>query len=147
MVSAKQGKLLYEGTKALIVENLDKLAKTHIVPTFRVGTQDDAVQDSTQGEQLLKAFRLVWEDHTSSMSKLRDILKYMVSLNAVFVRFAHQTRAINPDLFNRTVCTVNRKEFPKYGTLDCSSSSIESFVRHCIQFSNTSSALCYVKSG
>jgi cullin 3 len=78
MVSSKQGRTLYEGTKALIAENLDKLARVHIVSTFPVGTADDAVQDGTQGEQLLKAFRTVWDDHTSSMSKIKDILKYMV---------------------------------------------------------------------
>lgn len=80
MVSTKQGKLLYEGTKTLIVENLDKLAKTFIVPTFPVSGEEDVMQDATQGEQLLKAFRHVWNDHTSSMSKLKDILKYMVTI-------------------------------------------------------------------
>lgn len=85
MVSGKQGRVLYEGTKALIVQNLDKLAKTHIVPTFPVGGEGDAMTDSTEGEQLLKAFRHVWNDHTSSMSKLRDILKYMVSACAILL--------------------------------------------------------------
>jgi cullin 3 len=83
MVSAKQGRTLYEGTKTIIVENLDRLAKTHIVPTFPVGTEEDTVQDCTQGEQLLKAFRFVWDDHISSMTKLRDILKYMVCRDTV----------------------------------------------------------------
>lgn len=85
MVSQKQGKALYEGTKALVAQNLDKLAKLHIVPTFPMnsattsaGEEGNAIQDTTEGEQLLKAFRFVWDDHTSSMSKLRDILKYMV---------------------------------------------------------------------
>ncbi|KAF8309915.1 Cullin-domain-containing protein [Clavulina sp. PMI_390] len=79
MVSTKQGKTLYEGTKSLIVANLEKLAQKFIVPTFPMGSnaEGDAMQDATQGEQLLKAFRHVWDDHTSSMSKLKDILKYM----------------------------------------------------------------------
>lgn len=32
-----------------------------------------------EGERFLRALRSTWDDHSSSMSKLRSILKYMVS--------------------------------------------------------------------
>ena len=78
MVLYKQGTILYEGVKKLVSENLDKLALELIVPAFPVAGENDTVQDGQDGERLLRAFRTIWEDHTSSMSKLRDLLKYMV---------------------------------------------------------------------
>ncbi|KAF9519697.1 hypothetical protein BS47DRAFT_1370678 [Hydnum rufescens UP504] len=77
MVLYKQGTILYEGVKKLVSDNLDKLALESIVPAFPVAGENDSVQDGQDGERLLKAFRAIWEDHTSSMSKLRDLLKYM----------------------------------------------------------------------
>jgi hypothetical protein len=123
MVSSKQGRTLYEGTKALIVENLDKLAKAHIVATFPVGAVDDAVKVGTQGEQLLKAFRTVWDDHTSSMSKIRDILKYMVRLVGA-TRFDKNFFHASSIISLRTVCTARPKRCHKYGMPVCSYSSI-----------------------
>lgn len=82
MVLYKQGTVLYEGVKKLVTENLDKLAKDVIVPTFPVVGENDSVQDGQEGERLLKAFRSVWDDHTSSMAKLRDLLKYMVRVQS-----------------------------------------------------------------
>lgn len=80
MVLYKNGERLYKGTTALIAANLDKLANEHIVPTFPAGGRDDPLQKSQAGEMLLKAVRKVWDDHTSSLSKLKDVLKYMVRL-------------------------------------------------------------------
>ncbi|CCM00091.1 uncharacterized protein FIBRA_02118 [Fibroporia radiculosa] len=77
MVLYKHGETLYEGTNKLIAENLDKLANEYIVPAFPTGNEDDAVQKAQAGEMLLKAMKKVWDDHTSSLSKLRDVLKYM----------------------------------------------------------------------
>ncbi|KAI0331890.1 Cullin-domain-containing protein [Cubamyces sp. BRFM 1775] len=77
MVLYKSGDKLYTGSKQLIAENLEKLAKEHIIPAFPSGVTDDLVQKSQEGERLLKAVRKVWDDHTSSLSKLRDVLKYM----------------------------------------------------------------------
>ncbi|KAH9949907.1 Cullin-domain-containing protein [Amylocystis lapponica] len=77
MVLWKHGELLYKGTNQLVADNLDKLANEEIVPTFPTGSDDDPVQKSQAGETLLKALRKVWDDHTSSLSKLRDVLKYM----------------------------------------------------------------------
>ncbi|KDQ59266.1 hypothetical protein JAAARDRAFT_33992 [Jaapia argillacea MUCL 33604] len=77
MVLHKHGETLYNGVVELVGENLDELAKVEIIPSFPSGGDDDPVHQSQEGERLLKALRKVWDDHTSSMSKLRDILKYM----------------------------------------------------------------------
>ncbi|CDO78180.1 hypothetical protein BN946_scf184797.g6 [Trametes cinnabarina] len=77
MVLYKHGEKLYKGTTQLIAENLEKLAKEYIIPAFPAAVTDDPVQKSQEGEMLLKALKKVWDDHTSSLSKLRDVLKYM----------------------------------------------------------------------
>lgn len=77
LVLLKSGELLYKGTCELISANLEKLAKQDIIPAFPSGT-GDPIQRSQEGEMLLKALRKVWDDHVSSLSKLRDVLKYMV---------------------------------------------------------------------
>ena len=78
MVLHKHGEPLYKGTCQLIAENLDKLTNQELVPTFPSGASDDMQQRSQEGETFLKALRKVWDDHTSSLSKLKDVLKYMV---------------------------------------------------------------------
>lgn len=78
MVLYKNGGILYKGVCQLVAENIDRLAQNEIVPTFpSPSSSRDPVQQSQEGESLLKAFRRVWDDHTGNMSKLRDILKYM----------------------------------------------------------------------
>lgn len=80
MCLQKQGGQLYDGVSGLVVENLNKLAKEQIVPAFPTSISVggiDYVQQAQEGERLLKAVRAVWDDHISSMSKLRDLLKYM----------------------------------------------------------------------
>lgn len=79
MVLYKQGEMLYKGVTELVIENLNKLAQVHIIPTFPTGTKDAAVR-SSEDELLLKALRNVWDDHTRSMVRLGQILKYMVRL-------------------------------------------------------------------
>ncbi|PIL35566.1 transcription factor [Ganoderma sinense ZZ0214-1] len=77
MVLYKNGDKLYKGSTQLVAENLDKLAKEYIIPAFPTGVTEDAMQKSQEGEMLLKAMKKVWDDHTSSLSKLRDVLRYM----------------------------------------------------------------------
>ncbi|KAF7794808.1 hypothetical protein EIP86_005950 [Pleurotus ostreatoroseus] len=77
MVLHKHGEPLYKGTCQLIAENLEKLATQELVPTFPSGASGDSMQQSQEAETFLKAIRKVWDDHTSSLSKLRDVLKYM----------------------------------------------------------------------
>jgi cullin 3 len=90
MVLMKYGEQLYKGTCELISANLEKLAKQVIIPAFP-SSNGDPIQRSQEGEVLLKAIRKVWDDHTSSLSKLRDVLKYMVR--------CHPLLSSIPDLF------------------------------------------------
>lgn len=78
MVLYRQGARLYDGVKKLIVENLDRLSKEQVIPAFPTGSAQDTGQRTLEGERLLRALTDVWEDHYSGLSKLRDILKYMV---------------------------------------------------------------------
>jgi len=82
LVLGKQSEKLYEGVKALIVENLQKMVKDKLNPAFPTGVRSDMVSRAKEGEELLKAFRLVWDDHESGLCKLRDILKYLVRLSS-----------------------------------------------------------------
>ncbi|TBU48836.1 Cullin-domain-containing protein [Dichomitus squalens] len=77
MVLYKNGDKLYKGSTQLVAENLDKLAKEYIIPAFPTGVIEDAVQKAQESERLLKALKKVWDDHVSSLSKLRDVLRYM----------------------------------------------------------------------
>ena len=77
MVLYKSGDQLYNGVKQLVIENLEFLANTIIIPAFTSATSDPAMQN-TEEELLLKALRRVWDDHTSNMHRLGQILKYMV---------------------------------------------------------------------
>lgn len=70
--------MLYKGTMELVVENLEKLATEEVIPVFPSGASTDPLQKTQEGEVLLKALRRVWDDHTSNMVKLGQILKYMV---------------------------------------------------------------------
>ncbi|KAJ7903539.1 Cullin-domain-containing protein [Mycena olivaceomarginata] len=76
MVLHKQGAMLYNGVNQLVAENLDHLANTQVLPTFPSGSSDETVQ-SQEAEMLLKALRNIWDDHTSNMVRLGQILKYM----------------------------------------------------------------------
>ncbi|KAA1467488.1 Cullin-domain-containing protein [Dentipellis sp. KUC8613] len=77
MVVWKQGEMLYNGVKTLISENVDRLVEAIVLPAFPTGMVGDPVQEAQEGERLLKALTKVWENHTSSTSKLSFILKYM----------------------------------------------------------------------
>ena len=54
-----------------------------------------------EGDRFLKAVKGVWEDHTGSMRKLKDVLKYMVSLGILCSCSRCRTR-----------CTRSRQEYP-----------------------------------
>jgi cullin 3 len=84
------GDQLYAGVKQLIAEHLDALAEERIVPAFprssgthgagKLGGGAEAIERAMEGDRFLKAVKGVWEDHTGSMRKLKDILRYMVRL-------------------------------------------------------------------
>ncbi|KAK8853446.1 hypothetical protein IAR55_004152 [Kwoniella newhampshirensis] len=87
MVLFKHGDQLYNGVKTLVAEHLDRLAEEKIVPTFprsggtrgagKLGDGAEAVERAMEGDRFLKAVKGVWDDHTGSMRKLKDVLKYM----------------------------------------------------------------------
>jgi cullin 3 len=81
LVVSKNGEMLYQGLTTLITKNLNRLAKEMLVPVFPRATLDgrDTVEICQEGETFVKAFREVWDDHESSMSKISDLVKYMVS--------------------------------------------------------------------
>ncbi|KAJ6619719.1 Cullin-domain-containing protein [Mycena sp. CBHHK59/15] len=76
MVLHKQGEMLYKGVNQLVAENLDHLASSQVIPAFPSGASDETMQ-SQEAEMLLKALRNIWDDHTSNMVRLGQILKYM----------------------------------------------------------------------
>jgi cullin 3 len=83
------GDQLYTGVKQLVAEHLDSLAEERMVPAFprssgthgagKLGGGAEAVERAMEGDRFLKAVKGVWEDHTGSMRKLKDVLRYMVS--------------------------------------------------------------------
>jgi cullin 3 len=81
IVLARKGQMLYDGVCALINENLDRLSKEEVIPAFPSSSSSDLVEQSDERTLLLKAMRHVWDDHYENMSRLRDILKYMVGCN------------------------------------------------------------------
>jgi cullin 3 len=79
MVLAKEGRMLYDGTTKLIVENLETLAKERLVPTFPTRSGADPMQQIQEEDIFLKAVKGVWDDHIANMTRISQILKYMVS--------------------------------------------------------------------
>ena len=112
MVLHKHGEPLYKGTCQLIAENLEKLATQELVPTFPSGASGDSMQQSQEAETFLKAIRKVWDDHTSSLSKLRDVLKYMVRVMLSHIACS----LLHVSLSFRIVCTRRLLECQKSGT-------------------------------
>lgn len=114
MVLGKQSEKLYEGVKVLIIENLQKMVKEKLIPAFPTGVRSDMISRAKEGEELLKAFRCVWDDHESGLCKLRDILKYLVR---VFCRFFLSPRAAEALICPRTGCMRQHNAFPSSTTL------------------------------
>ncbi|WVO21727.1 uncharacterized protein IAS62_003039 [Cryptococcus decagattii] len=92
LVLFKHGDQLYNGVKSLVIDHLDRLAEEKIIPAFprsggtrgagKLGGGAEAVERATEGDRFLKAVKDVWEDHTASMRKLKDVLKYMDKVHA-----------------------------------------------------------------
>jgi len=99
MVLYKNGAVLYKGVCQLVADNIDRLAQSEIIPAFPSGSSKDPAQQSQEGESLLKALRRVWDDHTGNMSKLRDILKYMVSILPQYPLITHTEASIGSRLY------------------------------------------------
>lgn len=88
LADTSDGDQLYTGVKKLVAEHLDQLAEERIVPAFpraggshvagALGGGAQAVEQAVEGDRFLRSVKSVWDDHTGSMRKLKDILKYMV---------------------------------------------------------------------
>lgn len=92
----KQGHTLYNTVADLVSSHLEKETREKIVPAFPPsnssaslasgsGTSAGAgggaaanVAAAEAGQLFLDRIKLVWDDHMACMSKLRDVLKYMV---------------------------------------------------------------------
>lgn len=91
--------MLYNGVKQLIAANLDRQAKDEIAPAFPATAGDPNPTAQAQlCEQLLKAIRLVWDDHRTCMSKIKAVLTYMVrTIPALFS--ASLTTTTGPSIY------------------------------------------------
>ncbi|KAL0575168.1 hypothetical protein V5O48_006790 [Marasmius crinis-equi] len=77
MVLFKSGDRLYTGTKQIVAEKLQELAQSDVMPVFPASAGGDPTTKSQENEVLLKTVKRIWDDHTSNMGKLGQILKYM----------------------------------------------------------------------
>ncbi|KAI9106100.1 Cullin [Phlyctochytrium arcticum] len=82
MVLYKQGDKLYDGVKGVVTEHLQNVTNTKIVPRFpRLAPGGGMIGEG----EFLKELRDVWQDHTTCMLMIRDILMYM---DRVYVKAA-----------------------------------------------------------
>ncbi|KAF9267718.1 Cullin-domain-containing protein [Marasmius fiardii PR-910] len=77
MVLFKAGDRLYNGTKQVVADRLQELAQSDVIPNFPASASGDPTTRNQGNEVLLKVVKRIWDDHTSNMSKLGQILKYM----------------------------------------------------------------------
>ncbi|KAG7089606.1 hypothetical protein E1B28_011272 [Marasmius oreades] len=77
MVLFKAGDRLYNGTKQIVAGRLQELAQSDVIPSFPASASGDPTTRNQENEVLLKVVKRIWDDHTSNMSKLGQILKYM----------------------------------------------------------------------
>ncbi|KAL0061909.1 hypothetical protein AAF712_011193 [Marasmius tenuissimus] len=77
MVLYKSGDRLYNGTKQIVAEKLQELAASDVIPSFPASASGDPTTKNQENEVLLKTVKRIWDDHTSNMMKLGQILKYM----------------------------------------------------------------------
>jgi cullin 3 len=104
MVLHKQGEKLYNGVEGVIKNHLVGVAKSTIIPVFPQIQQTSNTSSSSSsaaagsssggdasgsglsgtvlvgGPEFLRVLKTVWDDHTTCMVMIRDILLYMVSL-------------------------------------------------------------------
>mgnify|MGYP001570438998 FL=1 len=96
----KQGHTLYNKVAELVAAHLEKETREHIVPVFPPSTASASlasgsgsgthsgpgaaanVAAAAAAQLFLDRVKAVWDDHMACMSKLRDVLKYMVRRTA-----------------------------------------------------------------
>ena len=65
------GDKLYNGVRGIITQHLEEVVSTQVVPQIN--------PNGAGGANFLKVLKNVWENHTTCMLMIRDILMYMVS--------------------------------------------------------------------
>ena len=96
LVLHKQGDLLYDGISDIVAKHLHKEATTRIQPAFPSAASLDSLSLSAdgqlhgqsmaqEGEKFLSSVVQVYDDHIACMSKLKDLLKYMVRVPSEIV--------------------------------------------------------------
>ncbi|RSH91470.1 cullin-3 [Saitozyma podzolica] len=116
MVLFKHGDQLYTGVKQLVAEHLDSLAEERIVPAFprssgthgagKLGGGAEAVERAMEGDRFLKAVKGVWEDHTGSMRKLKDVLRYMIYEVGLTLFLTHIIRSPRHPIHTHLIATL-----------------------------------------
>ncbi|RUS34385.1 Cullin [Jimgerdemannia flammicorona] len=114
MVLHKCGDKLYQGVRDVITQHLEEVAREQIVPAFGVGTRAGGTgagsargASSDSGAAFLKVLKKVWEEHSTCMLMIRDILMYM---DRVYVKTANVPLVyeLGLDLFRDTVARSPR---------------------------------------
>ena len=81
MVLHKNGDKLYNGVREIITQRLEEVVISQVVPAFPLSgaSSSQTSPNGADGANFLKVLKTVWEDHTTCMLMIRDILMYMVS--------------------------------------------------------------------
>uniref|UniRef100_A0A1D1Y7V5 Cullin-3-B n=1 Tax=Anthurium amnicola TaxID=1678845 RepID=A0A1D1Y7V5_9ARAE len=111
MVLHKNGDKLYNGVKEVITQHLEEVAVAQVVPAFPLSgaSSSQTNPNGAGGANFLKVLKTVWEDHTTCMLMIRDILMYM---DRVYAKTANVPLVydLGLDLFRDTI--VRSQNFP-----------------------------------
>jgi cullin 3 len=96
MVLHKNGDKLYDGVRGVITQHLEEVAVNQVVPAFPLSgaSSSQTNPNGAGGAAFLKVLKSVWEDHTTCMLMIRDILMYMVSMSSNSVLYLFPLRKL-----------------------------------------------------
>ncbi|GBB95576.1 hypothetical protein RclHR1_02570010 [Rhizophagus clarus] len=111
MVLHKNGDKLYNGVREVITQHLEEVAEAQVVPAFPLSgaSSSQTNPNGAGGANFLKVLKTVWEDHTTCMLMIRDILMYM---DRVYAKTANVPLVydLGLDLFRDTI--VRSQKYP-----------------------------------
>ncbi|PKK73726.1 hypothetical protein GLOIN_2v1772921 [Rhizophagus irregularis DAOM 181602=DAOM 197198] len=111
MVLHKNGDKLYNGVREVITQHLEEVAVSQVVPAFPLSgaSSSQTNPNGAGGANFLKVLKTVWEDHTTCMLMIRDILMYM---DRVYAKTANVPLVydLGLDLFRDTI--VRSQNYP-----------------------------------
>ncbi|RIA93097.1 Cullin-domain-containing protein [Glomus cerebriforme] len=111
MVLHKNGDKLYNGVREVITQHLEEVAVAQVVPAFPLSgaSSSQTNPNGAGGANFLKVLKCVWEDHTTCMLMIRDILMYM---DRVYAKTANVPLVydLGLDLFRDTI--VRSQNYP-----------------------------------